>query len=156
SWKVWSLIAGGIALAAIIDLAVSAGAYKSLQDIREKLHSAKKPESIIRDRTERLAKNPKDAAAYRDRAWAKQRLGDYEGAEADYTKAIEFDPQNAKLYAWRGYVRNVRKQFEEAIADCTRAAELDPRLTTAFSNRGYARMVLHDFQGALADYTRAI
>jgi len=65
------------------------------------------------------------------------KLGDYQGALADYNKAIQIDPKDAAAYYNRGNVNLVLKD------------------AAAYYNRGNVNLVLGDQQGACADYKKA-
>lgn len=94
--------------------------------------------------------------AFFDRAFDKQKKGDFAGAIADYTWAIDLDPKNARAYNNRGEARRHRGDVEGAIADFTRAIEIDPKHANTYYNRGIARRQKGDLEGAIADYTRAL
>ena len=100
--------------------------------------------------------NPQDASTYNNRGAAKDDLGNYQGAIADYNKAIEINPQYAGAYYNRGNTKYELKDYQGAIADYTKAIEIDPQYASAYQNRGLARIMSKDYVGASADYTRAI
>jgi tetratricopeptide (TPR) repeat protein len=83
-------------------------------------------------------------------------MGEYEKAEADYTRAIELDPKDAVAYNNRGANYNAMGEYEKAEADYTRAIELDPKDAVAYNNRGANYNAMGEYEKAEADYTRAI
>ena len=100
--------------------------------------------------------NLQTAEEYFYSAYNKEKLKDYYGAIADYTKTIEFDPNDTDAYNNRGTVKYILKDYYGAIADFTKAIELDPNDADAYYNRGITKRKLKDNYGAIADYTKAI
>ena len=62
--------------------------------------------------------------AYFQRAFCKEELKDYYGAEADYSKAIELSPDFAFYYVQRGSARENLGYLYGACADWRKAASL--------------------------------
>jgi Flp pilus assembly protein TadD len=56
----------------------------------------------LSDFNQALALDPNFAAAYNNRGYDRQQLGDIDGALADYEKAISLDPGEAYYYNNRG------------------------------------------------------
>jgi tetratricopeptide (TPR) repeat protein len=106
--------------------------------------------------SEAIAKNPRSAAAWNNRAAARLRLGEVSGAIADYNKAIELAPNDAEIYYNRGNGFVAAGQYQEAIADYTRAVSLSPNYAKAIYNRGTAYAMLGQRDAAQADWSRAI
>ena len=73
-----------------------------------------------------------DAIAYNNQGLAKQNLGDYEGAIADYTKALEIDPDFADAYYNRGNAKKKLGDYKGAIADYNKALEIGPDFAAAY------------------------
>ena len=96
------------------------------------------------------------ASAYTRRGNAKDKVGDHEGAIANYDRAIEINPQYARAYNNRGVAKSNMGNHEDAIADQGRAIEINPQYAKAYSNRGIAKRKIGDYKGAIADYDRAI
>ena len=72
-----------------------------------------------------IAINPQFADAYNNRGNAKDDLGDYQGAIADYSKAIQIDPQDASAYNNRGVTKGIGFNDEKgACSDFKKAASL--------------------------------
>ena len=106
--------------------------------------------------SEAIAKNPRSAAAWNNRAAARLRLGEISGAVADYNKAIELAPNDAEIYYNRGNGLVAAGQYQDAIADYTRAISLSPNYAKAMYNRGTAYAMLGQRDAAQADWARAI
>ena len=68
--------------------------------------------------------DPTYALAYSNRGSAKERLKDYEGAVADFTKAIEIDPKFASAYSNRGMSKYLLGDLKGACDDARKAADL--------------------------------
>jgi len=96
------------------------------------------------------------ADAYFYRAYAKDDLGDKQGAIADLTEALRINPQYDLLYYNRGVIKSSLGDKMGAITDYSRAINIDPRYSTAYFNRGNAKDDLGDKQGAIADYNQAL
>ena len=57
--------------------------------------------------------NPQYAEAFSNRGFAKDYLGDKQGAIEDYNKAIEINPQYAEAYYNRGFLKDELGDIEE-------------------------------------------
>jgi len=106
--------------------------------------------------SEAIAKNPRSAAAWNNRAATRLRLGDVNGAIADYNKAIELAPHDAEIYYNPGNRPGAAGPYQDAIADYTRAISLSPNYAKAMYNRGTAYAMLGQRDAAQADWARAI
>src|SRR5690349_4773526 len=103
-----------------------------------------------------IAANPRSAPAWNNRAAARVRLGDVNGAIADYTRAIELVPNDADVYYNRGNAYVAAGLYQEAVSDYTRAIQLAPNSAKAFFNRGTAYAALGQRDAAQADWNRAV
>jgi tetratricopeptide (TPR) repeat protein len=82
----------------------------------------------VRDYTEAIKLNPKNAESYNNRANAYSLLGKYDDAIKDYDEALKLEPKNARIYANRGAVKLRLGKSDEATKDLHRAVELEPGL----------------------------
>jgi len=96
------------------------------------------------------------AEAYFYRAYAKDDLGDKQGAIADFSQAIAINPQYADAYYNRGVVKSDLGDKQGAIADFSQAIAINPQYADAYYNRGVVKSDLGDKQGEIADFSQAI
>ena len=113
-------------------------------------------QTVIRLANQVLKKKANSEEAYFMRAYAKDDLGDKQGAINDLNQAIEINPQNANSYRNRGIAKSALGNNRGAIADYNRAIAINPQDATAYTNRGVAKKNLGDKLGAIADYSQAI
>ena len=99
---------------------------------------------------------PDYAAAYYNRGYAKDELGQYAAAIADYDTAIRLKPDNAAAYYNRGIAKYELGQYAAAIADYDTAIRLKPDYAAAYFLRGNAKGRLGQYAAAIADYDTAI
>ncbi|MBD2681835.1 MULTISPECIES: serine/threonine-protein kinase [Nostoc] len=113
-------------------------------------------EGAIRDFSQLIQLEPKNALAYNKRGDAYYRLGDYEQAQADSSQAISLNPEDANAYYDRGFALYELGKYKEAIADYTQAIKLNSQDAYAYYGRGLARVQIKENKGALGDFSKAI
>jgi tetratricopeptide (TPR) repeat protein len=96
------------------------------------------------------------ARDYCNRAIARQRKGDLNGALADFDRAIKLNPQDEIAYNDRALAKMVKGDLDGALADYDRALQISPRDFKIRANRGVLRQRKGDLDGALDDYNIAI
>ena len=101
-------------------------------------------------------KKPSIFKIYLLRGSKKEKLGDYKGAIADYTKAICLGPNDAHAYYNRGSIKKKLGQYEAAIADYDTAIRLKPDDANAYISRGNTKVNLGQYSAAIVDYDIAI
>jgi tetratricopeptide (TPR) repeat protein len=107
--------------------------------------------------TEAIHRNPRSAAAYNNRAAARNALGDQEGAISDFSQAIQIDPCDKLALFNRGVIwSHYQGIFDKAIRDFNEVIRLDPEDAAAYISRGNAWSSLGDFDASIADFTEAI
>jgi len=101
----------------------------------------------------RIEAGDRSAGAFLERASARLRIDDVEGALADFGEALKVDPTDAPAYGNRGLLEARRaaglaaegrvpealEAWDRAIADATSALTVDPDLAGAWNNRGVGR-----------------
>ena len=96
------------------------------------------------------------ADTYFRRGYAKDELGDYRGAIADYTEVIRLQPDAADAYKNRGIAKDLLGQYFAAITDYDTAIRLKPNYAMAYMHRGNAKFGLGQYFAAIADHDTAI
>lgn len=94
--------------------------------------------------------------AYRDRAYARLKLGKYDLAMEDADKAVELEPGRPDVLNNRCWLRAIAgRDLQQAAADCDAALANAPTNAGIFHTRAYARLRAGDVSGASADLERA-
>jgi len=106
--------------------------------------------------TDDIRLRPRSAAAWNNRAVARVRLGDLDGAIRDYNQAIELSPRDAELYFNRGDALVAAGQYAEAIRDFDHAIALMPSYARAIFNRGTAYALAGQPDAARRDWQAAV
>jgi thioredoxin-like negative regulator of GroEL len=105
---------------------------------------------------EAIRRSPESAPAYVSRGVVRARLGDVDGAIADYTRAHELGaPADVVLFN-RCQALISKHDYQRAIADCTAVLAENPSHPGASFTRGNARWLAGDAEQARADWVRAI
>ena len=105
---------------------------------------------------EAIRLSPESAAAYARRGLVRARLGDVDGAIADYTKARELGAPADEVLFNRCQALISKHDYRGAIADCTAVLAENPSHAGASFARGNARWLAGDADQARADWVRAI
>ncbi|KPQ32600.1 MAG: Tetratricopeptide repeat/TPR repeat/Hemolysin-type calcium-binding repeat (2 copies) [Phormidium sp. OSCR] len=114
-------------------------------------------QDTIRQTTNTLQQDSRNADAYNERGQAFSRLGRQEDAIEDFTRALSLDPAQASVYYTnRGRAFFVLRDQDSAIEDYTQAIRANPNNAAAFFGRGVTYSVFEDYELAIEDYTRAI
>ncbi len=103
-----------------------------------------------------LKHNPRDGAAYNDRALCMVELGIIDEAFYYFDKGIEVEPDYATVYHNKGWLLNNIGRHREAIRYFNKALELEPGRAVTYDNLADALMNLLDYQGALSAYRRVL
>jgi len=113
-------------------------------------------DSIIRETSEKIQQNPKDPAAYIERARAELRQGKTAQAIEDLNNAIRLDPKRSQAYTVRGRCFGKQGDLEQAERDFEEAIKLDPQSAEAYRCRGELFAIKEDHERARQDCTLAI
>ena len=110
----------------------------------------------IKDYTEALKLNPKNADALFGRAYSKWELKDYEGAHADYNKILKMESHDIHIYTLHNLslLNFYTKNFEEGIEITSKLISKNFQLLNTYTNRGLYKEKLGDAKGACADYRK--
>jgi len=123
----------------------------------------RKAEAVLLDEaaayfTDRIARDPKDAFAHRQRALARseQRYTDYDGAQADLDEAIRLQPGDPVHWRHRGLNYAFKGQYDRALPDLDESIRLDPTAADAYNKRSQVWGRKRDYDKALGDSEEAI
>ena len=90
----------------------------------------------VADYTKAIAINPSVTEAYMQRAVAKMKNGDDDGAAIDFTQVIRLTPNNAQAYAYRSETKARKSDLQGALFDINRAINLDGSKVAFIEQRG--------------------
>ncbi len=100
--------------------------------------------------------NPRDGAAYNDRALCMVELGIIDKAFYYFDKGIDVEPDYATIYHNKGWLLNNIGRHSEAIGCFKKALSLEPNRAVTYDNLADAFFNLADYQGALDAYKRVL
>lgn len=100
--------------------------------------------------------DPKDADAYNNRGVAKNNLGRYAEAIADFDKAIELNSKSANAYSHRGFSKHRLGHSIEGLIDLDIAIQLKSNYAAGYNRRGKVKFDLEQYVEAIADYDEAV
>ncbi len=98
--------------------------------------------------------NPFEEYFYR--GIAKYNLGDYLGAEHDFSMTLDIHPFYSRAYHYRGVTYAALMEKGKAIKDLDKALELDPYNSEALASRGGVHLQMKQYHKALDDLNEAI
>ena len=100
-----------------------------------------------------LRKQPELIAALLGRGTALALIGQYQAAEADFTKTILLQPKLADGYKRRSQVLGALGKSVEAIADLTMAISIEPKCSDSYFQRSvfYVRRSLRPASGTCGE-----
>jgi tetratricopeptide (TPR) repeat protein/mono/diheme cytochrome c family protein len=111
---------------------------------------------VIARTDESIRFNPKNAAAYFDRANALLGKGLSERALVDYSEAIRLGLRGSDVYHQRGIAHASRGDYHLAIADYDEAIRLDPHNPRVYHNRALAFAQRKNYEQGIADLDRVL
>ncbi|MCX5708866.1 MAG: tetratricopeptide repeat protein [Candidatus Omnitrophica bacterium] len=100
--------------------------------------------------------NPRDGAAYNDRALCMVEIGIIDETFAYFDQGIAVEPDYATIYHNKGWLLNNIGRHTEAIGCFQKALELEPDRPVTYDNLADARVNLGDFRGALEAYRKVL
>lgn len=86
----------------------------------------------------------------------KKRLGDFDGADKDFSKAIELNPNNFNAYLERALLKDAIGDFTGAIEDYSKVIEINPSMVVSYINRGFIKWTLKSYSDAMNDFSEVI
>lgn len=99
---------------------------------------------------------PKKVNLYIDRAYARQRMSDSEGALEDYNTACKLNTKNPEVYFNRALLKGELEKHEDAVADLDQAIKLNENYKEAYYRRGLEYFKMKHFQESVADFNKVI
>ena len=100
--------------------------------------------------------NPRDGAAYNDRALSMVEIGIIDDSFAYFDKGIAVEPDYATIYHNKGWLLNNIGRHTEAIKYFQIALMLEPDRAVTYDNLADARLNLGDLGGALEAYRKVL
>lgn len=100
--------------------------------------------------------NPKDGAAYNDRALCMVELGIIDEAFSYFDRGIEVEPDYATIYHNKGWLLNNTGRHSESIQYFKKALSLEPCRAVTYDNLADALFNLSEYQGALNAYRKVL
>jgi tetratricopeptide (TPR) repeat protein len=105
---------------------------------------------------EAIRRAPGSAEAYAERGSVRARLGDLDGAVADYTKVVALESRQGDPLFNRCLARTSQGDHRGAITDCSTVISENPSHSGAYFARGNARWLLGHADQARSDWVRAM
>jgi tetratricopeptide (TPR) repeat protein len=99
--------------------------------------------------------NPRDPAAFYNRAVALERKGDLDQAIHDLDESLRLRPDSTAAIYERGYAYLRKRDYDHAIGDLDQTIRLDPKFAKAYQQRSAAWKAKGDAAKADADAQRA-
>ena len=103
-----------------------------------------------------LQLQPELVSALVGRAYARTRLFDWLGAEADYRAAVALNPRDVAARLWYGQFFMHQRRWREAAEQMDQAVALDPLSPIVHYSRGWLQDSQGDFAGALPHHDEAL
>ncbi|WP_371365395.1 hypothetical protein SRRS_01950 [Sporomusa rhizae] len=92
------------------------------------------------------------AAAYLDRGYLYEKMGDADKAIEHYGLSIINDPTFEVAYDHRGFMYNKIGRYDLALIDCNKAIEINPKFPAGYLNKGTAYEKQHLYKEAIETY----
>jgi hypothetical protein len=111
---------------------------------------------IIRELTDKLAKNPDDANTYYRRGQVFASKGAYNLAVNDFSDTLRLSPKDVEAFNNRCWARTVIGDLQAALKDCNEALRLRPNFVDALDSRGLLNLKSGMAKNAIADFDAAL
>lgn len=112
--------------------------------------------ALIADLTDRIARQPRNAALYLQRGEAYFKSADFERAVADFDTALRLDDRMDDAWFGRGMARGRNGELDDAIADLSVYIKRNPNSTVAYTKRGVRYLWRGDAEAAERDFLKAL
>jgi tetratricopeptide (TPR) repeat protein len=106
--------------------------------------------------TQAIRISPRDAEAYRQRAFTFERMGNRTASEDDYKKAMRRDPEFADLYTWRRQFLPMRIEPERTLARCLKVLQRSPRDPEALLGHGLSHYYMIHYSRSIKDLSESV
>jgi tetratricopeptide (TPR) repeat protein len=140
---------------ALLCLGLLLGSATALADPRWDCY-AKTGDAAIRACSEAIARDPKDALSYVNRAYEHLQTGDHARSLADYTRAIELEPNRWDAFQGRAWAYLKAGKAAEGLKDADTSLKLRPNEAQTLDTRGHILEALGRREEAIADFRRAL
>ena len=140
----------------VIGISIASYLGQEAQNLNFASHSNALKRLLARAGPVQSLRHSTSAGTYYIRGNEKVKLGDYNGAIADYTRAIRRKSDYARAYLNRGAAKADLGQHKAAITDYDTSIRLKPDYASAYLNRGIAKAKLGQHEAAIADYDAAV
>jgi tetratricopeptide (TPR) repeat protein/V8-like Glu-specific endopeptidase len=114
-------------------------------------HALGNRQKAIADYTQAIKLNPKFAAAYVTRGYARYQANDFAGSITDFDQGISANINFEEAYNGRGNSKAALEDAKGAFADYDHVVRVNSKNSVAYANRANARIALGDPQGAITD-----
>jgi hypothetical protein len=111
---------------------------------------------IIKDLTDKLAKNPNDPNAYYRRGQVYASKGAYSLAINDFSDTLRLNAKDVEAFNNRCWARTVIGELQPALKDCNEALRLRPNFVDALDSRGLLNLKGGMAKNAIADFDAAL
>jgi Tfp pilus assembly protein PilF len=111
---------------------------------------------IIKELTDKLAKNPDDPNTYYRRGQVFASKGAYNLAVNDFSDTLRLSPKDVEAFNNRCWARTVIGDLQAALKDCNEALRLRPNFVDALDSRGLVNLKSGMAKNAIADFDAAL
>jgi Caspase domain/Tetratricopeptide repeat len=111
---------------------------------------------IIKELTDKLAKNPDDPNTYYRRGQVFASKGAYSLAVNDFSDTLRLSPKDVEAFNNRCWARTVVGDLQAALKDCNEALRLRPNFVDALDSRGLVNLKSGMAKNAIADFDAAL
>jgi hypothetical protein len=111
---------------------------------------------ILKDLTDKIARNPDDPNTYYRRGQVYAGKGAYSLAVNDFSDTLRLSPKDVEAFNNRCWARTVIGDLQAALKDCNEALRLRPNFVDALDSRGLVNLKSGMAKNAIADFDAAL